>query len=144
MESLFTWSNALPVAVIITAMLFLCWPATALFNAVVAQRLGRVLTTRRVMLIAMAYLVLYVVAYAVVLRLGDAGNNVPLPAGIFLAVLSFPFFYLLDSAYSVLSTFGHWWGTDMNVILALTALNGVLWGVVLASIRALIAKRHAA
>ena len=84
---------------------------------------------------AVLYLLAYALLFSVTFGLGDAGIG--------LAVPSFPLMYVFEFAYSALSTFGHWWGDDFNLLLAFSVPNVVLWGLLLAWVFRVMRQRRA-
>jgi hypothetical protein len=95
--------------------------------SVVAWLLRAHLQARIVIAVGALQLVLYLIAFAVGFGLGDAGLRMPTLLASAVAVLGFPFMYLLKLPPAVFGS--RWWGDDLNLVLGLAALNAIAWGV---------------
>jgi hypothetical protein len=102
------------------------------------------MSTKVVTAVAVVYLVVYIVVFSISFGYGDARVAVPPVLGLIVAVLSFPMLYLGDSIDPLLRATGHWWGDDLNLVLAFAVMNAVLWGVVIAQVARLVTRRNAA
>jgi len=86
----------------------------------------RRLSLLAVVSVSIAHIAAFTTLFSTAFALGDAGKEVPWHLGGALAVLQAPFMYLL---YLDPSYFGNrWWGDDSNLILGLSLLNAILWG----------------
>jgi len=143
MEPSSQWSLVLPFVVADVALVFLCLVSTHVINRLSAAKSRTPMSTRVVMAVAVLYLVAYLVVFSISFGYGDARVAVPPALEVSVAVRSFPLLYLSDSIYPLLRATGHWWGDDLNLVLAFAVMNAVLWGVAIAQLARLVARRSA-
>ena len=94
--------------------------------AVSARLLKGHVQARVVIAVGALQLVSYLVAFSIGFGLGDAGVRIPTPLAAIVAVLGFPFMFLLELPPAVFGS--RWWGDDANLIFGLAALNAIAWG----------------